>query len=189
MLSFEVIQNNLAAINILVDNQKERSHHQTVTADFYDFIAKVDKQRAEQVQQHQTRLGRNDTSRVTATIMTAQPYLAALTKYANNSEKTDENRALAEQHINRTIRLTAKEYEVAYKGLNTLMSHDSVQKHVKELGDSLSGFTTDYANKLTDGDLRRINEGLKVIDTEIEISNTSQRVVTQNSAQPTYYSV
>ncbi|WP_299066681.1 MobA/MobL family protein [uncultured Psychrobacter sp.] len=180
MLSLEVMQNNLAAINILVDNQKERSHHQTVTADFYDFIAKLDKQRAEQVQQHQTRLGRNDTSRVTATIITAQPYLAALTKYANNSEKTDKNRALAEQHINQTIRLTAKQYEVAYKGLNTLISHDSVQKHVRELGDSLGRFTTDYAEKLSGDDLRSINNGLKVIDTEIEISNTSQRVVTQN---------
>ncbi|WP_201509834.1 MobA/MobL family protein [Psychrobacter alimentarius] len=187
MLSLEVMQNNLAAINILVDNQKERSHNQTVTADFYDFIAKVDKQRAEQVQQYQTRLGRNDTSRVTATIMTAQPYLVALTKYANNSEKTDENRALAEQHINRTIRLTAKQYEVAYKGLDTLMNHDSVQKHVRELGDSLGRFTTDYAEKLSGDDLRSINNGLKVIDTGIEISNTSQRVVTQNSAQPTYW--
>ena len=173
MLSFEVMQNNLAAINILVDNQKERSHHQTVTADFYDFIDKVDKQRAEQVQQYQTRLGRNDTSRVTATIMTAQPYLVALTKYANNSEKTDENRALAEQHINRTIRLTAKQYEVAYKGLDTLMNHDSVQKHVKELGDSLGRFTTDYAEKLSGDDLRSINNGLKVLDREIDTSNVN----------------
>lgn len=173
MLSLEVMQNNLAAINILVDNQKERSHHQTVTADFYDFIDKVDKQRAEQVQQYQTRLGRNDTSRVTATIMTAQPYLVALTKYANNSEKTDENRALAEQHINRTIRLTAKQYEVAYKGLDTLMNHDSVQKHVRELGDSLGRFTTDYAEKLSGDDLRSINNGFKVIDREIDISNVN----------------
>lgn len=173
MLSFEVMQNNLAAINILVDNQKERSHHQTVTADFYDFIAKLDKQRAEQVQQHQTRLGRNDTSRVTATIITAQPYLAALTKYANNSEKTDESRALAEQHINQTIRLTAKQYEVAYKGLDTLMNHDSVQKHVRELGDSLGRFTTDYAEKLSGDNLRSINNDLKVIDREIDTSNVN----------------
>ena len=173
MLSFEVMQNNLAAINILVDNQKERSHHQTVTADFYDFIAKLDKQRAEQVQQHQTRLGRNDTSRVTATIITAQPYLAALTKYANNSEKTDESRALAEQHINQTIRLTAKQYEVAYKGLNTLMSNDSVQKHVRELGDSLGRFTTDYAEKLSGDDLRSINNDLKVIDRGIDTGNVN----------------
>ena len=173
MLSLEVMQNNLAAINILVDNQKERSHHQTVTADFYDFIAKVDKQRAEQVQQHQTRLGRNDTSRVTATIMTAQPYLAALTKYANNSEKTDESRALAEQHINQTIRLTAKQYEVAYKGLDTLMNHDSVQKHVRELGDSLGRFTTDYAEKLSGDNLRSINNDLKVIDRGIDTSNVN----------------
>ena len=173
MLSLEVMQNNLAAINILVDNQKERSHHQTVTADFYDFINKVDKQRAEQVQQYQTRLGRNDTSRVTATIMTAQPYLVALTKYANNSEKTDENRALAEQHINRTIRLTAKQYEVAYKGLDTLMNHDSVQKHVRELGDSLGRFTTDYAEKLSGDNLRSINNDLKVIDRGIDTSNVN----------------
>jgi len=173
MLSLEVMQNNLAAINILVDNQKERSHHQTVTADFYDFIAKLDRQRAEQVQQHQTRLGRNDTSRVTATIITAQPYLAALTKYANNSEKTDESRALAEQHINQTIRLTAKQYEVAYKGLNTLMSNDSVQKHVRELGDSLGRFTTDYAEKLSGDDLRSINNDLKVIDRGIDTGNVN----------------
>ena len=160
-------------INILVDNQKERSHHQTVIADFYDFIAKLDKQRAEQVQQYQTRLDRNDTSRVTATIITAQSYLAELTKYANNSEKTDENRALAEQHINQTIRLTAKQYEVAYKGLDTLMSHDSVQKHVRELGDSLGRFTTDYAEKLSGDDLRSFNSGLKVINREIDISNVN----------------
>ena len=173
MLSLEVMKNNLAAINILVDNQKERSHYQTVTADFYDFIDKVDKQRAEQVQHYQTRLGRNDTSRVTATIMTAQPYLVALTKYANNSEKTDENRALAEQHINRTIRLTAKQYEVAYKGLDTLMNHDSVQKHVRELGDSLGRFTTDYAEKLSGDDLRSINNDLKVIDRGIDTGNVN----------------
>ncbi|WP_313907293.1 hypothetical protein, partial [Psychrobacter pacificensis] len=65
------------------------------------------------------------------------------------------------------------QYEVAYKGLDTLMNHDSVQKHVRELGDSLGRFTTDYAEKLSGDDLRSIYNGLKVIDREIDISNVN----------------
>lgn len=171
----EVLENNPHVFRLLNFPSQEREHHQTVTADFDDFIARVDKRRAELKQKHQSKLGRNDTSRVTAEILTVKPYLAALTKYANNSDKTDESRALAELHINKTIRLTAKQYENAYKGLNTLDSNESVQKHVRELGDSLSSFTTDYAEKLTEIDLRSINECSKVIGTGIEISNTSQR--------------
>ena len=171
----EVLENNPHVFRLLNFPSQEREHHQTVTADFEQFITHIDKQRAELKQKHQSKLGRNDTSRVTAEILTVKPYLAALTKYANNSDKTDESRALAELHINKTIRLTAKQYENAYKGLNTLDSNESVQKHVRELGDSLSSFTTDYAEKLTEIDLRSINEGSKVIGTGIEISNTSQR--------------
>lgn len=171
----EVLENNPHVFRLLNFPSQEREHHQTVTADFDDFIARVDKRRAELKQEYQSKLGRNDTSRVTAEILTVKPYLTALTKYANNSDKTDESRALAEQRINKTIRLTAKQYEVAYKGLTTLDSNESVQKHVRELGDSLSSFTTDYAEKLTEVDLRSINDGLKVIGTGIVISNTSQR--------------
>jgi len=171
----EVLENNPHVFRLLNFPSQEREHHQTVTADFDGFIAHVDKQRAELKQEYQLKLGRNDTSRVTAEILTVKPYLTALTKYANNSDKTDESRALAELHINKTIRLTAKQYENAYKGLNTLDSDESVQKHVRELGDSLSSFTTDYAEKLTEIDLRSINECSKVIGTGIEISNTSQR--------------
>ena len=170
----EVLENNPHVFRLLNFPSQEREHHQTVTADFDGFIAHVDKQRAELKQEYQLKLGRNDTSRVTAEILTVKPYLATLTKYANNSDKTDESRALAELHINKTIRLTAKQYENAYKGLNTLDSNESVQKHVRELGDSLSSFTTDYAKKLTDDDLRSINEGLKVVNVGINISNTSQ---------------
>lgn len=173
MLSLERMQNNLAAIDILIDKQKERSLHQTATADFCDFIAQTNEERAEQVQSYQAKLGRNDISRVTATIMTATPYLAALTGYANNSDKTHESRVLAEQHINQTIRLTAKQYEVAYKGLSTLMSNDSIQKHARALGDSLGQFTAGYYEKLCDDDLRSINEGLKVIGREIAVSNVN----------------
>ncbi|WP_198329798.1 MobA/MobL family protein [Psychrobacter cibarius] len=176
----EVLENNPHVFRLLNFPSQEREHYQTVTADFDRFIAHVDKQRAELRQKYQSKLGRNDTSRVTAEILTVEPYLAALTKYANNSEKTDESRALAEQHINKTIRLTAKKYEIAYKGLNTLDRNESVQKHIRELGVSLNNLTTDYSNKLTESDLRSINEGLKAIDTGIEISNTSQRIVTQN---------
>ncbi len=170
----EVLENNPHVFLLLNFPAQEREHYQTVTADFDRFIAHVDKKRAELRQKYQSKLGKNDTSRVTAEILTVEPYLAALTKYANNSEKTDESRALAEQHINKTLRLTAKQYKIAYKGLNTLSSTESAQKHAKELGDSLSSFTTDYAGKLTEVDLRSINEGLKVMDREIEISNTSQ---------------
>ena len=171
----EVLENNPHVFRLLNFPSQEREHYQTVTADFDRFIAHVDKQRAELKQEYQAKLGRNDTSRVTAEILTVKPYLTALTKYANNSDKTDESRALAEQRINKTIRLTAKQYEVAYKGLTTLDSNESVQKHVRELRDSLSSFTTDYAEKLTEVDLRSINDGLKVIGTGIVISNTSQR--------------
>lgn len=176
----EVLENNPHVFRLLNFPSQEKEHYQTATADFDRFIAHVDKQRAELREKHQSKLGRSDTSRVTAEILTVKPYLAALTQYANNSEKTDESKALAKQYINKTIRLAAKQFSVAYKGLNTLDSNKSVQKHVRELGDSLSSFTTDYANKLTEGDLRSINEGLKAIDTGIEISNTSQRIVTQN---------
>lgn len=176
----EILENNPHVFRLLNFPLQERKHNQTVTADFDRFIAYVDKQRAELREKYQSKLGRNDTSRVTAEILTVEPYLAALTKYANNSEKTDESKALAEKHINKTIRLTAKKYEIAYKGLNTLDSNESVQKHIRELGDSLTNLTTNYSNKLTEGDLRSINEGLKAINTGIEISNTSQRVVTEN---------
>ena len=169
----EVLENNSHEFRLLNFPSQEREHYQTVTADFDRFIAHVDKQRAELKQEYQAKLGKNDTSRVTAEILTVKPYLTALTKYANNSEKTDESRALAEQHINKTLRLTAKQYKIAYKGLNTLSSTESVQKHVKELEDSLSSFTTDYANKLTDGDLRSINDGLKVLDTNIVVNKPS----------------
>ncbi len=177
----EVLENNPHVFRLLNFPSQEREHYQTVTADFDRFIAHVDKQRAELMEKYQSKLGRNDTSRVTAEILTVKLYLAALTKYANDSDKTDDSRALAEQHINKTIELTAKQYEIACKGLNTLDSNESVQKHIRELGNSLTNLTTDYSNKLTEGDLRIINEGLKAIDTGIEISNTSQRVVTQNS--------
>ena len=176
----EILENNPHVFRLLNFPLQERKHNQTVTADFDRFIAYVDKQRAELREKYQSKLGRNDTSRVTAEILTVEPYLAALTKYANNSEKTDESKALAEKHINKTIRLTAKKYEIAYKGLNTLDSNESVQKHIRELGDSLTNLTTNYSNKLTEGDLRSINEGLKAINTGIETSNTSQRVVTEN---------
>ena len=169
----EVLENNPHEFRLLNFPSQEREHYQTVTADFDRFIAHVDKQRAELKKEYQAKLGKNDTSRVTAEILTVKPYLTALTKYANNSDKTDESRALAEQHINKTIRLTAKQYEIAYKGLNTLDSNDSVQKHVRELEDSLSSFTTDYAGKLTEVDLRGINDGLKIIDREIKINNTN----------------
>ena len=129
----KVLENNPHVFRLLNFPSQEREHYQTVTADFDRFIAHVDKQRAELKQEYQAKLGKNDTSRVTAEILTVKPYLTALTKYANNSDKTDECRALAEQHINKTIRLTAKQYEIAYKGLNTLDSNDSVQKHVREL--------------------------------------------------------
>lgn len=179
----EVLENNPHVFRLLNFPSQEREHYQTVTADFDKFIAYVDKQRAELKQEYQAKLGKNDTSRVTAEILTVKPYLTALTKYANNSEKTDESRALAEQHINKTIRLTAKQYKIAYEGLNTLSSTESAQKHAKELGDSLSSFTTDYAEKLTGVDLRSINEGLKVIDRGIEISNTSQ---SRNNLSPDF---
>ena len=179
----EVLENNPHVFRLLNFPSQEREHYQTVTADFDKFIAHVDKQRAELKQEYQAKLGKNDTSRVTAEILTVKPYLTALTKYANNSEKTDESRALAEQHINKTIRLTAKQYKIAYEGLNTLSSTESAQKHAKELGDSLSSFTTDYAEKLTGVDLRSINEGLKVIDRGIEISNTSQ---SRNNLSPDF---
>ena len=179
----EVLENNPHVFRLLNFPSQEREHYQTVTADFDRFIAHVDKQRAELKQKYQSKLGRNDTSRVTAEILTVEPYLAALTKYANNSEKTDESKALAEQHIDKTIRLTAKQYEIAYKGLTTLDSNESVQKHVRELGNSLSTFTNDYAEKLTESDLGSINDCLKVIDTGVEISNTSQ---IRNNLSPSF---
>ncbi|MCL1047941.1 MobA/MobL family protein, partial [Shewanella electrodiphila] len=179
----KVLENNPHVFHLLNFPSQEREHYQTVTADFDRFIVHIDKQRAELRQKYQSKLGKNDTSRVTAEILTVEPYLAALTKYTNNSEKTDESRALAEQHINKTLRLTAKQYKIAYEGLNTLSSTESAQKHAKELGDSLSSFTTDYAEKLTEVDLRSINEGLKVIDRGIEISNTSQ---SRNNLSPDF---
>jgi len=169
----EVLESNPHVFRLLNFPSQEREHYQTVTADFDRFIAHVDKQRAELRQKYQSKLGRNETSRVTAEILTVEPYLAALTKYANNSEKTVESKTLAEQHIDKTIRLTAEQYEIAYKGLTTLDSNESAQKHVRELGNSLRIFTNDYAEKLIGSDLGSVNDGLKVISKEIDIINVN----------------
>ena len=115
-------------------------------------------------------LGRTDTSRMTSEILTAVSYLEHIESYIDKEDTADDCKQLAEQRIKNTLTHTCTQFKLSYQGLKDLDSTESVQKHVKALQNGLEGFNTKYTDKLTEGDLSNINDGLKVLDTKIDIN-------------------
>ena len=170
MLTFKVMTNNLSAIDILLDRKKERARYETITADFDEFIARADASRDKTNKEVQRGLGRTDTSRMTSEILTAVSYLEHIERYIDKEDTADDCKQLAEQRIKDTLARTCTQLKFSYQGLKDLDSTESVQKHVKALQNGLEGFTTKYTEKLTEGDLSNINDGLKVLDNKIDIN-------------------
>ena len=175
LFTLDVMQNNLNAMDILINKQKERKNYNEVTADFDAFIIRLDTDRTAKSNELQGSLGRSDISRMTAETLTTIGYLDNIEQYINDETTADECKVLAQKHIIETLRQTSTQYKLAYQGLRTLDSNDSVQKHVRALEYSLSGFTNKYADKLTDSDIKSIDEGLKVINQEVEITRPINR--------------
>ena len=170
MLTFEVMTNNLSTIDILLDRKKERARYETITADFDKFIARADASRDKTNKEVQRGLGRTDTSRMTSEILTVVSYLEHIESYIDKEDTADDCKKLAEQRIKNTLTHTCTQFKLSYQGLKDLDSTESVQKHVKALNNGLEGFTTKYTEKLTEGDLSNINDGLKVLDNKIDIN-------------------
>lgn len=175
LFTFDVMQDNLNAMDILINRQKERKNYNEVTADFDTFITELDTNRAAKNKELQDSLGRSDISRMTAETVTAVSYLENIEQYINNTATADECKILAEERIKAALTRTSTQYELAFQGLKTLDSNESAQKHTRALESSLSEFTTKYANKLTDSDMRSINEGLKVINQDVEVTKPINR--------------
>ena len=146
-----------------------------VTADFDTFITRLDANRATENNELQGLLGRSDISRMTAETLTAVSYLDNIEQYINNETTADECKILAQEQIKETLTRTSTQYQLAYEGLRTLDSNESVQKHARALESSLSVITTKYADDLTESDVKSINDGLKVLSREVEITRSINR--------------
>ena len=175
LFTFDVMQNNLNAMDILINRQKERQNYHEVTADFDAFITRLDASRTAKNNELQGSLGRSDISRMTAETLTAVSYLDDIGQYINKETTADECKILAQEHISEILKRTSTQYELAYQGLRTLDSNESVQKHARALESSLSGFNTKYADKLTESDIKSINNGLKVLSQKLEIARPINR--------------
>ena len=112
---------------------------------------------------------------MTAETLTAVSYLDHIKQYISKETTADECKALADEHIKETLTRTSRQYQLAFEGLRTLDSNKTAQKHARELESSLSCLTTKYADKLTDSDMKSINEGLKVINQEVEVTKPMNR--------------
>ena len=175
LFTFDVMQDNLNAMDILINRKKERKNYHEVTADFEVFITRLDASRTAKNNELQGSLGRSDISRMTAETLTAVSYLDNIEQYINKENTADECRVLAQKHISEILKRTSTQYELAYQGLRTLDSNESVQKHARALESSLSGFNTKYADKLTESDIKSINNGLKVLSQKLEIARPINR--------------
>lgn len=175
LLTLDVMQDNLNAMDILINRQKERKNYNEVTADFDTFITRLDANRATENNELQGLLGRSDISRMTAETLTAVSYLDNIEQYINNETTADECKILAQEQIKETLKRTSTQYQLAYEGLRTLDSNESVQKHARALESSLSVITTKYADDLTESDVKSINDGLKVLSREVEITRSINR--------------
>ena len=175
LFTFDVMQDNLNAMDILINKEKERKNYNEITANFDAFIIRLDTNRTAKNNELQGSLGRSDISRMTAETLTAVSYLDNIEQYINNETTADECKVLAQEHMSETLRRTSTQYKLAYQGLRTLDSNENVQNHARALESSLSGFTTKYAHKLTDSDMKSINEGLKVINQEVEVTKPMNR--------------
>ncbi|WP_352311042.1 MobA/MobL family protein [Psychrobacter sp. W2-37-MNA-CIBAN-0211] len=170
LFTLDVMQDNLNAMDILINRQKERKNYNEVTADFDAFITRLDANRTAKNNELQGSLGRSDVSRMTAETLTAVSYLDNIEQYINNETTADECKVLAQEHISETLRRTSTQYKLAYQGLRTLDSTERAQRHLKALQSGLDGFTTKYTSKLTTADLSNINDGLKVLDTKVVVN-------------------
>ena len=175
LLTLDVMQDNLNAMDVLINRQKERKNYNEVTADFDTFITRLDANRATENNELQGLLGRSDISRMTAETLTAVSYLDNIEQYINNETTADECKILAQEQIKETLKRTSTQYQLAYEGLRTLDSNESVQKHARALESSLSVITTKYADDLTESDVKSINDGLKVLSREVEITRSINR--------------
>ena len=175
LLTLDVMQDNLNAMDVLINRQKERKNYNEVTADFDTFITRLDANRATENNELQGLLGRSDISRMTAETLTAVSYLDNIEQYINNETTADECKTLAQEQIKETLTRTSTQYQLAYEGLRTLDSNENVQKHARALESSLSVITTKYADRLTDSDIKSINDGLKVLSREVEITRSINR--------------
>ena len=175
LLTLDVMQDNLNAMDVLINRQKERKNYNEVTADFDTFITRLDANRATENNELQGLLGRSDISRMTAETLTAVSYLDNIEQYINNETTADECKTLAQEQIKETLTRTSTQYQLAYEGLRTLDSNESVQKHARALESSLSVITTKYADDLTESDVKSINDGLKVLSREVEITRSINR--------------
>lgn len=175
LFTFDVMQDNLNAMDILINRQKERKNYHEVTADFDAFLTRLDASRTAKNNELQGSLGRSDISRMTAETLTVVSYLDNIEQYINKETTADECKVLAQEHISETLRRTSTQYELSYQGLRTLDSNESVQKHARALESSLSVFDTKYADKLTVGDVESINNGLKVLNRKLEITRPINR--------------
>ena len=175
LFTLDVMQDNLNALDILINRQKERENYNEQTADFDAFITRLDANRATENKDLQGSLGRSDISRMTAETLTAVSYLDNIEQYINNETTADECKTLAQEQIKETLTRTSTQYQLAYEGLRTLDSNESVQKHARALESSLSVIATKYADKLTDSDIKSLNEGLKVINQEVEVTKPVNR--------------
>ncbi|WP_299222025.1 MobA/MobL family protein [uncultured Psychrobacter sp.] len=175
LFTFDVMQDNLNAMDILINRQKERKNYHEVTADFDAFITSLDASRTAKNNELQGPLGRSDISRMTAETLTAVSYLDNIEQYINKETTANECKILAQEHISDILKRTSIQYELAYQGLRTLDSNESVQKHARALESSLSGFNTKYADKLTESDIKSINNGLEVLSQKLEITRPINR--------------
>ncbi len=175
LFTFDVMQDNLNAMDILINRQKERKNYHEVTADFEVFITRLDASRTAKNNELQGSLGRSDISRMTAETLTAVSYLDNIEQYINKETTANECKVLAQEHISEILRRTSKQYELTYQGLRTLDSNEIVQKHARALESSLSGFNTKYADKLTESDIKSINNGLRVLSQKLEIARPINR--------------
>ncbi len=175
LFTLDVMQDNLSAVDILINRQKERKNYNEVTADFDEFITISNANRAAKNKELQGSLVRSDISRMIAEILTAVSYLGHIEQYISKETTSDECKALAQEQIKETLTRTSEQYQLAFEGLRTLDSNEIAQKHDRTLKSSLSGFSTKYANKLADSDIKSINECLKVISQEVEITRPINR--------------
>ena len=164
---------NLPALDILIDKKRERQRYEKITQDFYQFLKKLDASRAVTNTRLQQQLGRSDISRMTAETQSAPSYLSHIVNYLNKDGLAEECKKLAEAQIAKTLAKTCLQYHLSYQELHTLRSQDSVQKHLNALKSSLAEITENYQDNLTEGDITNINKGLAVIKQEIIIQDIS----------------
>lgn len=168
----EVMENHANAIDIILKKQRERKAYEEATSAFTQFIERLDKKRATKNNALQERLGKSDISRMTAATQTVSSYLKIITDEMNKEETPWQSQELAAKHIKETLSLTAIQFQLSYKGLKTLDSVESAQKHIKALETSLSDITTKYSVEFTESDFKRIHDGLAVLNKPIEIKSS-----------------